>query len=203
MNSSKASCTAATAILAAVLGASANAAPPQVRTAPRPVMQNPNRPQADWQSGSQQDQVVAVDVTIETGDDDLRSGSAASLFIGGGQGCVLKQNGENPDDVWTNGSIHNHRCELSMTRSLGELESMPIALVYQGHGQGGFEGQDNWDVTRITISTVPLYPKSPVAPKPAIACLIDVKGRPLVRMTGSSPKFDLRSVHNFCARSNR
>src|SRR3954453_18948496 len=95
----------------------ATATPPQVRTAPRAVMQNPNRPQADVQQ-PQTERYTTLAFTVTTGDDDLRSDSVATAKIiyadHTDDKCTLRTiNG----DTWENGITYDAPlCVLRMPR---------------------------------------------------------------------------------------
>lgn len=162
-------------------------APPasQIGVAPAPVMRNPNGPQADYQSPQPAQQFTALSFVVRTGDDDLRTDSAAWLDMkfpdGSTQKCMIK----NYDaDSWGNGSAHDNdvpQCKLQQARTFDELKKTDVVLVYDGMTHdNAFEGADNWNVNEVRINALDIanhnYP-----------CVLDVTGNPLVRLKLVSP----------------
>src|SRR5207245_2308962 len=98
MNASKVSRGLVIASLASLTVSPTTAAPPQIRTAPRPVMQNPNAPRLPAHRPDPQgstpppalEQFTALSFIIKTGDDDLRSDSGAWLDLKFPDGSMQK-----------------------------------------------------------------------------------------------------------------
>lgn len=158
---------------------------PSIATKPAPVMRNPNGPQADYQTPQPDEQFSSLSFIVKTGDDDLRSNSAAWVDMkfpdGSSQKCMIK----NYDaDSWGNGSTHDSdvpQCKLQQPRTLGELKKTDIVLVYDGFlHSNALDSDDNWNVNELRINAMDIanhnYP-----------CVIDVTGNPLVRLKGTAP----------------
>jgi len=156
-----------------------------MRTAPPPVMRNPNGPQADYQPAQPDEQFTVLAFTVKTGDDDLRSDSAAWVDLkfadGATKKCKIKDYG---GDSWGNNTVHDNdipQCQLQPARTFGDLKKTDIVLVYDGMThEDAFESEDNWNVNEVRINAQDI-------PQHNYPCLIDVTGNPLVRMKGTSP----------------
>lgn len=158
---------------------------PSIATKPAPLIRNPNGPQADYQTPQPDEQFSALSFIVKTGEDDLRSNSAAWVDMkfpdGSTQKCMIK----NYDaDSWGNGSTHDTdvpQCKLQQPHTIGELKKTDIMLVYDGYlHANALDSDDNWNVNEIRINAMDIanhnYP-----------CVIDVTGNPLVRLKGTAP----------------
>jgi hypothetical protein len=176
------------------------AAPPQVRTAPHPVIQNSNGPRLPAHHPDPQgspppaEQFTSLVVTVSTGADDLRSDSMSWIDLyypdNTQQRCSLRPN----QDTWDNDSTHDSPpCVFSLPKSLDQLKETKIILSYDGTGAvNSSHTQDNWNVNEVKIEA-----EDPL--QHARKCLLDVSKSPyLVRLTGSQLTYDLTAVPNSC-----
>jgi hypothetical protein len=206
----------APSLLAAALAGTSIAAPPQTMMAPPPIqnpnspppspmvrapqpIQNPNAPQADMQQGSGSggepaDQYAVLAITVTTGDDDLRSDSAAWLNLafpdGTKQMCWLRNYGQ---DTWSNNTVRGAPpCILPSNMTYDQLKSTRIELAYNGAaGVGDWGTYDNWNVNEVRIDA-----QNPT--QHLDTCLFDTIGYPLVRLTGSLGSFVLSDTPSTC-----
>jgi hypothetical protein len=183
----------AIASLIGLFGMPATATPPQVRTAPRPVMQNPNRPQADVQQ-PQAERYTTLAFTVTTGDDDLRSDSKAIAKIiyadHTDDRCILRTVDA---DTWENGKTYDAPpCVLRTPRTFDQLKAAKIELDYAGNGAADTtHSQDDWNVDEVRVEAENVQHVQ--------RCLIDASKRPyLVRMTGQQNAFDLSAAPSTC-----
>jgi hypothetical protein len=194
---------AAAALFGAIASTVALAAPPQIRTVAQPVMRNPGappRPQnpnpVPGQGGTpHHEQYTAVEFTVWTGDDDLRTGSVAVVDVTVGNEtieCLLHFIDE---DGWGNNSKHHgHQCVFKTPKNWGELRSasMVLRIKYEDSHDALLQAIDNWNVNRVVVTAIDtadkLYP-----------CLLDVRGAPqLIRFSAANRSFDLTETENHC-----
>jgi len=185
---------------AAAIFAPLASAQPQVRAVPPPVMSNPSGPQADVESPQKPDQFTTLTFRVSTGDDDLRSDSSAWVFLtypgGQTQSCELRGVG---GDTWPNNSTREAPlCFMASPKTYDELKLTKMSLAYNGHpGQGDVglqtfaHNMDNWNVNSVRIEAKNILSHTR-------RCLIDMKGRPLVRMTKSLDRYDLKQNSSGC-----
>jgi hypothetical protein len=184
---------AATAAASAALASFGFTAPAQIRTAPRPVMQNPNAPRRDVQQpGPEQYKVLAF--TVTTGDDDLRSDSSAWVDIvypdHSKDRCELRKYS---GDTWENNKSYDApECVLGTPKTFDQLKSARMLLAYSGVGDvNTFHDQDNWNVDEVRILAENAQHTQ--------RCLIDAAKRPyLIRMTGRQQTYDLSAAPSTC-----
>ena len=194
MNTSKRVGAATVASLIGFISCTATAAPPQVRAAPRPVLANPNRPQADVQQPATE-QYTSLAITVASGDDDLRSDSSAWVTVyypnNSQQKCDLRTSNE----TWDNNSTHDApQCVFAVPKSLDELRQSKIMLSYDGEpGAGdGFHTWDNWNVNEVRVEAVNSL-------QHLQKCLIDASKNPrLVRFTSVQSTYDLSAAASSC-----
>ena len=195
---------AAFASVMGILSWSGTAAPPQVRTAPQPVMHSPNPPKLpvhnpDPQSGSPpSEQFTALAFHVWTGDDDLRSNSAAWITLkfpdGTSKQCTLR---DETGDSWDNNSEHDSpqsipQCILPSPMTFEQLKATNVVLAYDGWSHLNFgQNFDNWNVNRVRIEALDQQNGQ--------RCLRDVAGYPLlVRLKGNNTQMDLTQTGSTC-----
>jgi hypothetical protein len=181
---------AAIASLISVFYWPVTAAPVQIRTAPRPVMPNPNAPQRDVQQ-PQTAQYSALEFYIKTGADDLRVNSTAFADVnfkdGSNQHCSFKING---DDAWGNDSPKTLECHLDQSRTYDELRSARIWITKQDV-INFLWGPDNWNINDIKVTAKDTATH-------VQTCVWESKGDPLIRLTGLTPKFAVEDYDTDC-----
>ncbi len=124
--------------------------------------------------------VPYLEVQVQTGGDDLRSGAVAYGQIQLKDGRTLPQFNLNRGQQWKNNS--NRTIKVPAGVRLGDLQS--FTLSHDGAPRNVFESYDNWNVDRFTITTPQLC-------MPGVS-LADQSGRPLVRLTGKQTFQDIR-----------
>jgi hypothetical protein len=176
-------------------------ASPQIRTtrppvaAPSRVLANPNPPQADWHPAPDE-QFTALTFIVKTGDDDLRDNSGAWLDFsfpdGTQQRCLLK---DFNTDAWGNNTAHQSdipQCILQKPRTYDELRKTTIVLTADGASHAAaFQSPDNWNINEFRIRALDV-------PQQKYPCVLYARGNPLVRLTGSYPRFVLTQTPNLC-----
>jgi hypothetical protein len=200
--------TATRALAIAVLGLAvspATATPPQIQAAPPPVMQNPRaQSSGPGQPGKPHHELyTALEFNVRTGEDDLRSYSAAWVDLSfpsettqtfpsqTTQKCVLHDPAE---DSWDTGSTHHgHQCILATPKTWAQLRAARMFLNFDGRlHQHPYDTGDNWDVNEVRVIAIDPADKN-------FPCLLDARSVPLlVRMTGSQKKFELNETVNHC-----
>ena len=139
---------------------------------------------------------TTLDVSITTGDDDLRGDSVAWIDIrdpdGTSQKCDLKAAGTNMG--FDNNSTSNLKCSLSTPLTSDQLRAAKFALDYNGNaGATIATGEDaamslshttdNWKVNAIHIRAT--------GAGDAQQCVVNANGSPLVEMRGDNRSFSL------------
>jgi hypothetical protein len=134
----------------------------------------PQRGQAQSPSSVKFDSIRFI---VHTGGDDLRgdSSSTAELFSVNGQALqTLTLKAQNAGS-WGNNSVHTVEAKLAQPLSGDEIGRVAVTLTSHN---GMFETDDNWNVNEMTMQ---LYSGG------STYQLVDVKGNPYVRLTGSQP----------------
>ena len=114
---------------------------------------------------------------VHTGGDDLRgdSSAAAELFSVNGQALqTLTLKAQNAGG-WGNNSTHTVEAKLAQPLSGDEIGRVAVTLTSHN---GFLETDDNWNINEVTMQ---LYNGSTTYQ------LVEVKGNPYVRLTGSQP----------------
>ncbi len=134
-----------------------------------------------------------LEITVTTGDDDLRGDSLAWIDIQGPAGtqkCALKEG----NDTFYNNSTIPVKCGLTSPLTRDQLKAARMVLEYDGNSgavvataedavMAAGHDTDNWKVDAVHISAT--------APGQAPQCLIDAKGSPLVELKGDNRSFEL------------
>jgi hypothetical protein len=134
-----------------------------------------------------------LEITVTTGDDDLRRDSLAWIDVrspAGTQKCALKEGNASFD----NNSTNPAKCGLTSPLTLNQLKATKLVLEYDGNPGAVLptaddvvlaagHDTDNWKVNAVHISAI--------APGQPRQCLIDAKGNPLVELRGNSRIFEL------------
>jgi hypothetical protein len=118
-----------------------------------------------------------IELAITTGGDDLRGDSAATVALFAPfastpfQTITLKNKGDNG---WGNGSVHDLILPLNAPQGAQGIGSIVVTLI-----QGGSfpETDDNWNIESFNARLV--------APRGPEVCLVDVRGDPVARLSGS------------------
>ena len=181
--------TVAPATMSAPVSATVNAPPAGVAgaiaRAPVPVAVAPAGPV-----------FTTLDVTVATGDDDLRANSGAWISVktpdGFSKPCYLKQS----PPAWDEHSSREVQCKLQVGLTADQLRAAQLILEYDGSPNanadlapvGGtvdpFQTWDNWKVNAIQVTAM--------APGQAPQCLINMTGSPqLVELKGDNRSFTL------------
>lgn len=139
---------------------------------------------------------TSLDISVTTGDDDLRGDSLAWIAItdpdGTPQKCDLKAVGTNVG--FDNNSTSNLKCSLSTPLTSDQLRAAKFALDYNGNaGATIATGEDaamslshttdNWKVNAIRIRAT--------GAGDAQQCVLNASGAPLVEMRGDNRSFAL------------
>ena len=137
--------------------------------------------------------ITMLDVTVITGDDDLRANSGAWLDIQTPDGfyakpCFIK----NSPPAWDEHSTRETQCTLSQPMSVDQLRSATLYLEYDGSPNAyasmdtvdPYQTYDNWKINSVHISAM--------AAGQTPQCLVDAKGSPqLAELKGDNRKFQL------------
>lgn len=118
--------------------------------------------------------VSRLQVTINTGGDDLRGGAVAYGEIKLQNGTTLSKVNLNSGRGWGNNSTNTVSIPLPANTKIGDLASLRIE--HDGAPRNFGEGYDNWNVDKVTVVT-------PETCSSGLQ-LINQTGRPLVRFTG-------------------
>ena len=137
--------------------------------------------------------ITTLDVTVITGDDDLRANSAAWLDIQTPDGFVSKPCYiKNSPPAWDEHSTREAQCTLSQPMPIDQLRTARLFLEYDGSPNAyanmdtvdPYQTFDNWKVNSIHVTAM--------APGQTPQCLVDAKGSPqLVELKGDNRKFQL------------
>jgi hypothetical protein len=135
--------------------------------------------------------------TITTGGDDLRTDSVAYMHLtfqdDPSYDCSLhgpNVAGASANMSWDNNSTHEAPpCQLKKAMSLADLRQVKFSLVMWSNGVGA--SPDNWNVSRVVITAY--NPGSP-----GKACVFNVSGDPLARLTGDQPHVTVSDFPNQC-----
>ena len=135
--------------------------------------------------------------TITTGGDDLRTDSVASMHLtfqgDPGYDCLLhgpNVSGASANMSWDNNSAHEAPpCQLKKPMSLADLRQVKFSLGLASSSVGA--SPDNWNVNRVLITA---YNQG----SPGKACVLNVAGNPLARLTGDQPQVTVSDFPNQC-----
>jgi hypothetical protein len=181
-------------LLAAVLACPAATASPLGMSAPRPILPVAKRPRPEVQpppGPSGAGQYSAVEFFIKTGADDLRVNSDAYAEMdftdGSNQKCQFKREG---DDAWGNDSSKTLQCHLDKARAYDELKGARIWIV-KGEVVNFLWGSDNWNINDVKITAKDTASHNQT-------CVWEAKGDPLIRLTGTAPKFAVEDYDTDC-----
>jgi hypothetical protein len=120
-----------------------------------------------------------IEFSIQTGSDGLREDSEAQATIffadGTSQFFELKLQGDTSWDPAFN--AQNLRLTLNSSAAIDHI------VLNKAQHPSGLEGDDNWDVEGVNITTFPLGG--------LVTCQIDASGDPAVHLTGSAPSVTL------------
>ena len=191
------------AVAIAALIPSATVARAQIRAAPPPIMQNPRatqpparRPDEGRATAPHHEDYTALEFTLWTGDDDLRSTSKAWVGVkfpdGTSQDCVLHDEYDNGWD--SNTKRQGRQCIMASPKKWNQLRSATIVLNLHSFNDVLQYGQtsDNWDINEVSVTAIDQADKH-------YPCLLDVRGKPnLVRLTNNEPSYDLTETLNRC-----
>lgn len=135
--------------------------------------------------------------TIMTGDDDLRTDSDVRAHLtfqdDPSYDCFLhgaSAAGAAANITWDNHSTHDAPpCRLRKPMSLADLKQVRISLQMESSIVGA--SNDNWNINRIVVDAY--NPGS--ADK---ACVFNVSGNPLARLTGDQPEVTISDFPSAC-----
>ncbi|WHZ18004.1 MAG: hypothetical protein OJF55_000153 [Rhodanobacteraceae bacterium] len=135
--------------------------------------------------------------TITTGGDDLRTDSVAYMHLtfqdDPSYDCALHGSnvqGASANLSWDNNSTHDAPpCRLKKPMTLANLRQVMFSLVMSSNDVGA--SPDNWNVNRVLITAY--NPGSS-----GKACVFDVGGNPLARLTGDQPQVTVSDFPNRC-----
>jgi hypothetical protein len=134
----------------------------------------PHWSQAQTPSSTKFDSIRFI---VHTGGDDLRGDSSATaeLFSVNGQALQTLTLKRQNAGSWDNNSTHTVEAKLAQPLSGDEIGRVAVTLTSHN---GFLETDDNWNINEVTIQ---FYNSS------STYQLVDVKGNPYVRLTGSQP----------------
>ena len=134
--------------------------------------------------------------TISTGGDDLRTDTQVMMHLTfqdiPSYNCALHGEvaGASGNITWDNNSTHDAPpCELKTPMTLADLRQVKFSLNMSSSGVGA--SPDNWNVKRVVITAY-----NPGAS--GKACVFDVSGDPLARLTGDQPEVAISNFPNQC-----
>jgi len=129
--------------------------------------------------------IKELQFNIETGDDDLRSGSSAFavIRIPSLSKDIVKSLNEKAN--WKNNSSHSVTVPLPEGMTYGHIHS--ISVRFQSGSSGPFDTNDNWNLNGIKIS----FPKD----NHKTGLIYQGSGDPLHRFSDRNPTWDLWHLH--------
>jgi hypothetical protein len=132
--------------------------------------------------------IPSVEITIVTGDDDLRSDSSATAYMLVSHGgdvreysAILKNE---PDPSWGNNSTHGP-IVWNLPHGLTDKHIKRFGIRLQSHNNA-FETDDNWNINSVLVT----YPDGSGGQE----VLIQAAGVPLFRLTADQPQWETTEI---------
>jgi hypothetical protein len=128
--------------------------------------------------------ITNLDITVVTGEDNLREDSSATAWILVIEGKETKEYSmvikTETDPEWKNNSTHGP-IGWNVPQGISNENISRFGIRMQSH-ESGTETSDNWNINTVQVT----YPDG----GGGNAVLVDQAGGPLVRLTGSEPAWE-------------
>jgi hypothetical protein len=125
-----------------------------------------------------------LEITIQTGGDDLRGDSSATAYMLVVKGTEIKEYSHilksETDQSWGNDTTHGP-IVWNLAPGITDENISRFGIRMQSH-ESGTETSDNWDIASVLVT----YPDG----QGGQSVLIELAGGSLVRLTGSEPQWE-------------